>query len=188
VKARVSAALGDPSPKKFGFLTWNPFKYFEPIGFFLMLFFRVGWGRPVITSPLYYRNRRNGVLITYTAPIVANLLVGMVTLAVISRAIPNPFYRHDTELWVLHLYLTLFSFGLLNIRLAVFNLIPVFPLAASKILQLFVSPETVMRLNHYEKPLQLLLFVLLIFPTAQSSLVNHVITTISNVFIRAVVF
>ena len=50
VKAMVSTALGDPAPGRHGFLTANPFKYFEPIGFFFILLFGFGWGRPVPTT------------------------------------------------------------------------------------------------------------------------------------------
>ena len=39
VKALISTAQGDPAPRRHGFLTANPFKYFEPIGFiFIMVF------------------------------------------------------------------------------------------------------------------------------------------------------
>ncbi len=58
VKAMCSARQGDPTPKAKGFLCGNPFKYFEPIGFFLMIMFGFGWGRPVPTSALYYKDRR----------------------------------------------------------------------------------------------------------------------------------
>ncbi|MCL2577907.1 MAG: site-2 protease family protein [Defluviitaleaceae bacterium] len=202
VKARVSAALGDPTPKKSGFITWNPFKFFEPIGFFLMLFFQVGWGQPVTTSPLYYRNKRKGIIQTYTAPTVANLLVGMLVIMALgflgapllswaesygaaakdamtvsldsgmmlnwpaameyTQDIPFSFYI------VLALNEVAIPFARANIGLALFNLIPVFPMAANKLLHLFVSPETSMRLNHYEKPLQLLLLLMIVIGVVQT--------------------
>jgi len=88
-KARVSAALGDPTPKRHGFLTYNPFKFFEPIGFIFMLAFRgVGWGQPVPTSPLHYKDRRKGVLLTYTVPMFVNLLVGLLALGIWQLLLP----------------------------------------------------------------------------------------------------
>ncbi|MCL2225623.1 MAG: site-2 protease family protein [Defluviitaleaceae bacterium] len=173
VKARVSAKLGDLTPAKNGFITWNPFRFFEPIGFFLMLFFQVGWGQPVTTSPFYYRDKRKGIILTYTAPMVANLLVGMVAIFLANNVLAG-LVPWQANLVLLH-------FGTLNIRLAAFNLIPVFPMAANKLLHLFVSPETSMRLNHYEKPLQILLFLLLVF-----NVVEMVVGPISMIFIRAV--
>ncbi|MCL2197460.1 MAG: site-2 protease family protein [Defluviitaleaceae bacterium] len=191
VKARVSAALGDPTPKKNGFISMNPFRFFEPIGFFMMLYFRVGWGQPVTTSPFYYKDKRKGILLTYTAPMVANLLVGMLAIALgnmIARplfewAVINFGFGSGAVTWVRYFNTMVYGFGHLNIRLAVFNLIPIFPMGMNKILHVFVSPETSMRLNHYEKPLQILLFLMLIF-----GLVDMVISPIAWIFERAVSF
>jgi len=54
-------------------------------------------------------------------------------------------------------------FAFININLAIFNIIPVYPLAANKLLITFSSPDNIARLNHYEKPMQILLIVLLAF-------------------------
>ena len=148
VKARVSTALGDRTPASKGFLTLNPFKYLEPIGFILMMFMGFGWGKPVPTSALYYKNKRKGILLTYSMPIVANLFVGAlaINLSFLFSSMPyvQPF---------------LISFSHANFALAVFNLIPVYPMASNKLLHLFVSPDTSMRLTQYEKPLQMILFI-----------------------------
>ncbi|MCL1884967.1 MAG: site-2 protease family protein [Defluviitaleaceae bacterium] len=193
VKARVSAALGDTTPKHNGFITWNPFKYFEPIGFFMMLYFRVGWGQPVTTSPFYYKNKRMGIALTYATPIVANLFIGMLAVFLMGAFSARlsewawAVYSSGDNPWVIgftrNFSYVVNGFGMLNIRLAVFNLIPVFPMAMNKLLHLFVSPETSMRLNHYEKPLQILLFLMLVF-----GVVEMVVGPISQVFIRAASF
>jgi len=178
VKAMVSRALGDPVPKNSGFLSWNPLKYFEPIGFILMLSVGVGWGRPVPTSPLYYKDRRMGTILTYTAPIVANLLVGML-VAFIWRVVfmdavfwwgQNMLYNTGATwpiTWALYLSIAIRLFAQMNIGLAVFSLIPVFPLAGSKILQLFASSETNMRMMHNEKMMQFILMITLMFGVLQ---------------------
>ncbi|MCL2358061.1 MAG: site-2 protease family protein [Defluviitaleaceae bacterium] len=171
IKARASSALGDPTPKKNGF-NYNPFKYFEPIGFFLMLFFGVGWGQPAITSPFYYKNKKNGVLFVHVTPMFANLLIGMAAIFLM-----NFVTLPDTAA------LIIFHFGRLNIRLALFNLIPIAPMAMNKILQVFISPSAAMSLNNYEKPLQIVLFLLLMF-----NIVELVIHPISLIFMRAVMF
>jgi len=215
VKARVSAALGDQTPKKNGFITWNPFKFFEPIGFFMMMYFQVGWGQPVTTSPFYYKDKRKGIALTYTAPIVANLLVGIAAITLLSILRGSLHYwaidygvsaatamsaavRNELN-WsavmqlnqgappvffiVLGLCQAIFLFARLNIGFALFNLIPIFPMAMNKLLHLFVSPETSMRLNHYEKPLQILLFLMLFF-----GVIQQLIFPIREIIIRAVTF
>ena len=54
-RAFVSTKLGDNRPRDNGRLTLNPFKHFEPIGFLLALLTGFGWGLPVETSSLYYK-------------------------------------------------------------------------------------------------------------------------------------
>ena len=77
VKARCSAALGDPTPKQKGLLgRVNPFRFIEPIGLFCTIIFGFGWGRPTPVSPLYYKDRKKGILITYLMPILTGLVTG----------------------------------------------------------------------------------------------------------------
>jgi Zn-dependent protease len=168
VKARVSASLGDPTPKKNGFITFNPFKFFEPIGFIMMMGLQVGWGQPVTTSPFYYKDKRRGILLTYVTPMVVNLCIGMLAVFFAN-------FFSGVSYWIVY------HFGYLNIRLAVFNLIPIYPMAMSRLIQIFVSPETFMQLNHREKYLQILLFFLIIFGALEMFMVP-----VTGFFIRAV--
>jgi Zn-dependent protease len=175
VKARVSAALGDPTPRKNGFITYNPLKFFEPIGFIMMMVLRIGWGQPVTTSPFYYKDKRMGIALTYITPMVVNLMVGMLAILLA---------KMFSGVLVGLAYDCIYLFGLLNIRLAVFNLIPIHPMAMSKIIHIFVSPETSMQLNHREKYLQILLFFLIIF--GSPSMVERFVRFFSDIVIRAV--
>ncbi|MCL2187637.1 MAG: site-2 protease family protein [Defluviitaleaceae bacterium] len=174
VKAFTSTRLGDPTPRKHGFLTLNPLKFIEPVGFLMALYFGgFGWGQPVPTAALHYKNRRQGVLITYITPILANLLLGIAAIMAVSwlaggpldaflmaRRLYMPHWIWDTQ-WII--MLMLFSFAQCNIFLALFNLLPVHPLAMSKILQLYASPDTLVKLNHYEKPMQIIMILALVF-------------------------
>jgi Zn-dependent protease len=176
VKARVSAALGDPTPKKNGFLTWNPLKFFEPIGFFMMMYFNVGWGQPVPTSPFMYKNKRKGILLTYTMPMLTNLFLGAASIALLSFVYTRVQLNH-------HIIFVVINFARANIGLALFNLIPVYPMAMNKLLHLFVSPETSMKLNSYEKPMQIFMFIFLIF-----GFIQMLIFPVREMIIRAVMF
>jgi len=167
VKARVSTALGDNTPLNSGFSAFRPLRYFEPIGFLLMLSYGVGWGQPVPTSPLNYKNRRMGTMLTYSAPILANLLVGMIAAFLLSTfqtqmmswAILNGDFAYRA---MMHFGVSVFLFAQVNVSLAVFNLIPVFPLAGSRLLQLFVSPQTAITMSMREKQMLMLLMLALI--------------------------
>ncbi|MCL2387645.1 MAG: site-2 protease family protein [Defluviitaleaceae bacterium] len=190
-KARVSSVLGDNTPKRGGFMTMNPLKFFEPIGFFMMMYFQVGWGQPVPTSPLQYKDRRKGVLLTYSVPIVVNLLVGMVTIALITWfELPLRMAVNDAtggaewaHMLLIIVWNMIYQFGRLNIILAVFNLVPIYPMAMNKLAGLFLSPENYMKLTQREKLLQMFLFLALVF-----GIVQTIVFPIANIFIQAVSF
>ncbi|MCL2603946.1 MAG: site-2 protease family protein [Defluviitaleaceae bacterium] len=154
-KAVASHLQGDPTPRNKGFLTANPLKFIEPIGFMMMLIFNgFGWGQPVPTASLHYKNRRRGVLVTHITPIAVNFTLGVVSIIILSLLDNGPI---NPLMWVL------FYFAQCNIFLALFNLIPVHPLAMHKIIQPFLRPDTLVKLNHYEKPMQIILILTLVF-------------------------
>ena len=81
VRALTSTVLGDTYPKSQGQVTLNPVKHFEPIGFLMMLYSGgFGWGKPVETSALYYKNRKRDTLLVAILPTVVNLILGLVFL------------------------------------------------------------------------------------------------------------
>jgi len=177
VKVLCSTLQGDPVPKNTGRLTLNPFKHFDPIGFVFVLLFSCGWGNPAPTAALHYRNRQRGVLVTYLVPVLVNLLLGIGAVIVIALMTANTslqaegylvfwqyirFDRFATSPYLITL-VVLSHFAFVNISLALFNLIPVYPLAANKILLQFSRPDTIAKLNHYEKPMQIILLLLLAF-------------------------
>ena len=51
-------ALGDPTAKQEGRLTFDPLRHLDPIGTLCMLFFHVGWAKPVPVNPFNFRGNR----------------------------------------------------------------------------------------------------------------------------------
>jgi len=175
VKALCSTMQGDQTPKNTGRLSLNPIKHMEPIGFMFILLFGFGWGRPVETATLHYKNRSLGVVITHTVPILINLVLGItaaIAVVILSGGqgmMPHavffalesfPFMPPDVQIFGLIL---LAHFAFININFALFNLIPIYPLATNRLLLHFSRPDTIARLNHYEKPMQMILILLLLF-------------------------
>ena len=176
VKAKVSAALGDATIKKQELHKFGIKKFFEPIGFFFMMYFHVGWGQPVQVSPLYYKDRRKGLLLTYLVPIAVNIMLGVLVLLIWGALRPSLFawgVLQASDLpYLIFFYIegVVVWFARLNIGLALFNLIPISPLAGSKLLPIFLPPETSVRMSYYEKPLQIIMVILLVFGLLQAFL------------------
>jgi len=128
--------LGDPTAKNAGRLTLNPIKHLDLWGSVLiplfLLVFRspvlFGWAKPVPYNPYNLKNQRQGSAMVAGAGPASNLLVALI-FGLFLRFVPlgNSIYAYNL----------IQIFGLivlLNILLAVFNLIPIPPLDGSKIL------------------------------------------------------
>ncbi len=172
-KALASTLMGDKLPKSQGRLTLNPFKHFEPIGFLLFVFTGMGWGKPVETSMVGYKSKRTGTLVTYITPIVVSLLIGWAldfALVII---------RSDS-MWMEYLMRFLRALRDNFVIIAVFSLIPVYPLCGNRILRCFLSPNAQIRMSQNEKLYQTV-FIFLWLLGLVSPVVNFVANALLNI-------
>ena len=128
--------LGDPTAKHRGRLTLNPLAHFDPVGGIMMLVssitgFGFGWGKPVPVNPYNLQfGPRVGMAITAFAGPFSNIVLATL-LALPLRLAPAtmpPFVA-----------LGLFVAVQVNVALAVFNLLPVYPLDGFSVLRGIVS-------------------------------------------------
>ena len=165
VRAALSAAFGDNYPKSQGRLTLNPFKHFEPIGF-LMMFYSggFGWGKPVETSALYYKNRKRDTLLVAILPSVGNLVLGILFMM-----LPGIIHINHAAGLQLVYYLSYY-----NIALAIYNLLPVAPMDCVKVLAVLMPANQYFRYMQNEKLIQMI-FLLLIFFGLVTGFMNSII-------------
>jgi len=153
--AYVAHRLGDPTPKEDGRLSLNPLHHIDPMGFIVMLLVRFGWAKPVRINPLYFQNPRKGMLYTAIAGPISNLCLAVLSSLVLFLGIqwkaPFVFVR-------LFIYMVL-----LNVGLAVFNLIPVYPFDGSRVVSYF-SPRYASFMASNADTVQLIFMAVLILP------------------------
>lgn len=152
VRAAVSTSLGDQLPKQKKRLTLNPVRSFEPIGFLLMLATNFGWGKPVETSALHYKNRKRDTIITAVMPNVINFIMAIVFLILYKNFAASNVYL-STFLMIVFRY---------NIWITVYNLLPVSPMDCNKVLAAALPANVHFKLIQYEKIIQMA-FLLLLF-------------------------
>jgi len=144
----IANKLGDPTAKLSGRLTLNPISHIDPIGSILipaLLFFSgtrflFGWAKPVPINPINFTNPKKDMLKVAVAGPISNLVVGFIAF-VIWRLVPE-------TLVISSVMVNTFS---LNITLAIFNMIPVFPLDGSKVLAGLLPYNLEYKYRQYEK-------------------------------------
>lgn len=174
--ALAADKLGDPTPRYQGRVTLNPLAHLDPIGTLMILFTNFGWGKPVEFDPYNLKNpARDTALIALAGP-VSNLILAVI-LSIIIRLGVLPFdWMYQAS------YLVLF----INVSLAIFNLIPIYPLDGSKILLALLPPQTAEEYDQFMHKYGFLVLLLLILPlvggvSPVSQLVSPVILLIVKV-------
>lgn len=145
--------LGDDTPKMQGRLNLNPLSHLDPMGFILLIFAHVGWGKPVQINPRNFDRKYSmsaGEAIVSVAGPVMNFVLAIV-FAVIYYAILKiapMFIMSEIGFYVM---LMIQSAAIVNVGLGVFNLIPLPPLDGSKIFRNFMSYNVKAWLDKYER-------------------------------------
>ena len=152
--------LGDPTARLAGRLTLNPLKHIDLWGSIIVplitsLFgFTFGWAKPVPYNPYNLKNKRSGELLIALAGPGANLVIALVFGTIIRFAanIPSavPFLEITSYIVVI------------NIVLAIFNLIPIPPLDGSKIL-FSILPHQYSRTRQILESYSMILVLVVVF-------------------------
>ncbi len=139
---RVAFLLGDNTAKSLGRLSFNPLKHLDPIGTLFIYFIGFGWAKPVPVDPRNFEHPRRDMMYVAIAGPLSNVVLA-VFCSFLIRTI-EPF-----DNWVLF---ALLSFGVyINVALAIFNLLPVFPLDGSSVIKGLVPGNIAARLSGLDR-------------------------------------
>jgi len=163
----VAYKLGDITPKKLGYLNFNPFQNFDLVGFLMLIWFRMGWTK---MTPVDFRNV--GYSKWKSIVIILSGMLGNFSLAIIfifllelKKPVPESY---------------LFNFIgysiVLNFNFVLFNLLPLPPLDGGKIVGLFFK-----KYNKYEF-ISILLIIIFLF-SKYSEFLQVLSNQIFNLFI-----
>ncbi|MBM4053879.1 MAG: site-2 protease family protein [Planctomycetes bacterium] len=138
---------GDPTARLQGRLTLNPLAHIDIMGALCFVFAHFGWGKPVPINPNNFRNpRRDNIMVSFAGPasnFVSAFLFGVVFQLL--RTIPLP---PSISMVLFNLLIT----GIVvNLSLALFNMIPIFPLDGSHILEGLLPYHLAVRYKELER-------------------------------------
>ncbi|MDP8245369.1 MAG: site-2 protease family protein [Candidatus Hinthialibacter antarcticus] len=155
--AWMAQRCGDNTAASMGRVTPNPVAHFDPIGFLCVMFAPIGWGKPVPYNPYNLQDeRRDGMWIAWAGPasnFIQAILFAILLQVIFFAPVYSTLYQLPGGTNILIACSMVFQFGvILNVGLAFFNLIPIFPLDGEKILVgllPFEQARTVENLRQY---------------------------------------
>lgn len=134
----AALALGDRTAQYSGRLTLNPVSHIDPFGSILLPLMTsllggpvFGWAKPVPYNPYNLRNQKWGPAIVGAAGPAANISIAVI-FGLLIRFVPA--LTRDGGQFVENFITIAVAITVLNLVLAVFNLIPIPPLDGSKVL------------------------------------------------------
>lgn len=155
--------FGDKTARFAGRLTLNPLKHLDLFGSILLPLvlvlshspFLFGWAKPVPYNPDNLSNKKWGTIAVASAGVLANILIavlfGIIIRVTHTLNLPDGFYFITSIIVII------------NLALALFNLVPIPPLDGSKILFSFLPASAFSFIITYERYSLILLLVFIIF-------------------------
>lgn len=176
----VAYRFGDPTAKIMGRLTLNPIKHIDP---FMSILFPLililsgtpiifGGAKPVPIDPFNLKEKRKDFALISLAGPVTNILIATIGSIIVHALYPGMSFTAVLQK-------DIFGFILsqtirLNLLLAVFNLIPIPPLDGSRVFALLLNDKQAEAYLSLERFGLFFIFLLLMFPVGQFSLMNIV--------------
>ena len=162
--AWMANRLGDPTARQLGRLTLNPVAHVDLIGtvlFPLVAMFTgvpiIGWAKPVPVNPQYFPHPRQGFALVALAGPVSNLILAT-GAAIVWHLIPSS----GGIAALPYLPSIVLQFVVINVLLAVFNMIPVPPLDGGNVLMGLLPVEGA-RLVNTLRPFGFVILYVLMF-------------------------
>jgi Zn-dependent protease len=197
--------LGDDTAARLGRMTLNPLAHMDPFGTFLFPLFgmvtgipMIGWAKPVPVSPVNFKrsiNMRTGYSLVSAAGPASNVVLALiftVVTCVAIRSMVSPHLRVGLFNAALGGYEPLGEVGLgnsvqvllglsgelilLNLLLAVFNLLPVGPLDGAGILSGFLPRKMADSFDRIRtQPMVYMALLLVLFSSLGGRLLGHLV-------------
>lgn len=175
--ALVADRLGDPTPRQQGRLTLDPLAHIDVIGFLLLLIAGFGWAKPVEIDPRNFKNRKWGDVLVAIAGPLTNLLIALIAYLILFF-MPNSLTSGSKIIFNI-----LWAIIVLNIGLAVFNILPIPPLDGYHVVKSLFFKYNVKFFWEFERYSFILLIILII-----TGVISRIMNPLMNLVINGMNF
>ena len=180
--AFIAVKLGDDTPRLRGRLTINPMAHIDKRGALMIFLFGFGYAKPVeVRMRKFKKPKRDMALVALAGP-VSNILQSLVLLFIYNAL--YHFGSANDNIMMVYMGMFFFYAAVINVNLAVFNLLPIPPLDGSRLATALLPSKYYYKIMQYERYIMIGLFVLLftgILSTPLSLLSSAVISLLNNV-------
>ena len=174
----VAYRLGDNTAKDMGRLTLNPIKHIDPIGLAMILVIGFGWAKPVPVNMGNFKNPKVGMALTALAGPLSNIILAFIVIFIFVL-LPAP--QDMTGVFIMQIIVRM---ALLNVALAIFNMLPIPPLDGSKILFSLLPENLYYKLMRYERYGMVLLIAIMLLGTfTGTNLIGNIVSAPAYSFI-----
>lgn len=136
--------MGDHTAENAGRLTLNPLAHLDPFGTLMLFFGPFGWAKPVPVNPMNLPNPKRDMALVAAAGPASNIMLAALTGMLFRLDLVTPYPLLAGFCYILFI---------INIGLAVFNLLPIHPLDGSRILVAFLRQD---QMAGYYKAMQVI--------------------------------
>ncbi len=173
--------LGDPTAKMLGRVTLNPIKHLDPMGT-IMLFFSglFGWAKPVPVNPRNFKHISRDLMWVSLAGPLSNLGLAAI-FAVLYKLflMVGPGLMNALPGVYRPLFIMVEFSVIINVSLAIFNMVPVPPLDGSKVLTYLLPSDKAFAFSRIE-PYGFMILLLLIVTGAINKFVSPLVFLMVN--------
>jgi Zn-dependent protease len=181
---------GDPTAFHMGRITLNPIRHIDPVGTILLPLILIvmgappfGWAKPVPVNPLNLKDpRKDNVIISLAGPLsnISVAVVAFIILKLLMTLDPSLGYGRAGFSNLLSpiiqiLYLTI----VINIILAIFNMIPIPPLDGSGVVSGLISEEAAQKYEQI-RPYGFFILIVLIMTGFIGRILNGVLQVVNS--------
>ena len=177
--AYVSYKLWDPTPKLQWRLTMNPLKHIDPIWFLMIFLIRFWWWKPVEINPYYYKNPLKWELLVALAWPAMNLVLAIAGVFVMLLSAKITWmWLENIMTWNYWFWTSfLMQFSMLNVGLAVFNMLPIPPLDGFRVVKM-ISLKFANKVEQYAQYMTIWFLILLFFRSPFLTFLSNISSTV----------